>query len=1252
VPIGVTPDRFTQLRLSHVIEEQCIEVNVAQEDRAFAVMERIGELNRARLLALIDRIFDEFDRPGEVIRIDRLDLDLGRLAEAEIDGKIERLLEAALRKALRKAMPPPLPRSAMPDRKPSAGSVSSSMPVEFVLIDILEHWLLHGIWPWRSGLDGATAPADLLDRLIGEEPAALVSMLRRRGRSDSAVRRLVEQMPHTVLKGLLRKLGPAHSAFVLAFMAQARAAHKVEPVVEQPPERFARTLWTIVLRDALHSAGLRANRRAFVGNLVTRLAEADAIPFDWLLRRLQAGLEAGTETGADSLLSIVAEIGSAQTLEAVELPKAEFDFTRFAAIAEGTAPLPADKSDCAALRMILLGNAGASSLLLRRLARGDPNALARRLQGLLTPQVFAGLLTAAGPLRADDPLRELAEAAANAGGESPRSRSGQSRRDALGSPGHALGADSRAHLQLEQSDLGRKAAQAGEDALAFLDAVLASDAATGVVEAALNDAANLAPVATRRLLRRYARADAAALLYRVGPSNAPFLFRVILAREAAEAFAALAAVRENRHDAHELLITVATELPVSAAPALLLERAVERLAEASGTASSALRAELAEAARESGARAGRRLAAQLQALEVPSDAADTPEQRRLRALDLLRAMAAGSTAAAESLPPLLPSLSGLSPQRLRAALAGLSPHHRAFTAVLARLKPADLLRLAFLLAPAQVERAALRGRLTAGAGRDALAQIVASLLIAGALPPATIRPPRPEPIGDGVLADALARGGSALRTQAARRAIAWAMRQSQGDLLAATARRIDSPAARLLANPGTAAVLFGAAHPAEQLLLRDLARLLSGAAGRNAMPPEKAAAALLTAATEATKARRPAGWAGLWLRSLLAGASLPQRAALLRLIDRRWPDTQAHAPLRRALGLGARAASPGPARPAPGSPAWLVWLLDERPAGWERRLRAALASPDFRARAARSLPQALLARSLAAAAPRESGELLRAAELLRSAFAEAGGGLSGIDLWQALLASAIAPPGATIAALLSAILDRHPSRDAVEPALARRAAAAGRSALSAALEEGTMPPKRNPKRLVSKPPVPSENSAQPEEGMRIAIANAGLVLATPYLPPLFERLGLIGRNPEGRLAWLSPEARDRAIHLLQYLVEGRCDRPEPMLALNKLLCGQPLSAPTSAGIEPTEQEREMCASLLQAMLAHWPMLKGSSASALQETFFQRAGALVRTGEGWQVEVERKVLDILVDSVPWSFATILHPWMPEPLTVAW
>jgi hypothetical protein len=170
------------------------------------------------------------------------------------------------------------------------------------------------------------------------------------------------------------------------------------------------------------------------------------------------------------------------------------------------------------------------------------------------------------------------------------------------------------------------------------------------------------------------------------------------------------------------------------------------------------------------------------------------------------------------------------------------------------------------------------------------------------------------------------------------------------------------------------------------------------------------------------------------------------------------------------------------------------------------------------------------------------------------------------------------------------------------------------------------------------------------KGEPIYIGNAGLVLANPFLPQLFDALGLMERE-DGK--WrLRGSAASRAVHLLQYLVDGRTDRPEPVLVLNKLLCGLPISTPIEREIEPSETERETCDTLLRSMIANWPIVRGTSIAGLRETFLQRDGKLTLGEGGWRLQVQRKTLDVLVDQLPWSIGIVFHPWMPGALHVTW
>jgi Contractile injection system tape measure protein len=169
----------------------------------------------------------------------------------------------------------------------------------------------------------------------------------------------------------------------------------------------------------------------------------------------------------------------------------------------------------------------------------------------------------------------------------------------------------------------------------------------------------------------------------------------------------------------------------------------------------------------------------------------------------------------------------------------------------------------------------------------------------------------------------------------------------------------------------------------------------------------------------------------------------------------------------------------------------------------------------------------------------------------------------------------------------------------------------------------------------------------------IYISNAGLALTGPFLPHLFQTLSLLEQDEKGGTRLRDRAAISRAVHLLQYMVDGRTNAPEPLLVLNKILCGVSPSTPIEPAIEITDQEREVCERLLKSMIANWKTISNTSIAGLQETFLRRDGKLERKpDEGWKLKVQRKTVDVLVDQIPWSISIIFHRWMPQALYVDW
>jgi hypothetical protein len=164
---------------------------------------------------------------------------------------------------------------------------------------------------------------------------------------------------------------------------------------------------------------------------------------------------------------------------------------------------------------------------------------------------------------------------------------------------------------------------------------------------------------------------------------------------------------------------------------------------------------------------------------------------------------------------------------------------------------------------------------------------------------------------------------------------------------------------------------------------------------------------------------------------------------------------------------------------------------------------------------------------------------------------------------------------------------------------------------------------------------------------RVLVKNAGLVITWPYLSRYFDLLSMTEDSK-----FKTEEDAARAVHLLQYIATGFASAPEHELLLNKVLCGVKIATPVPIEITLSDKEKEVSAMMLNGLLQNWDRLKGSSIQALQEGFMMREGYLMETDETWQLKVEKKTLDILMENLPWSFGTIKLPWMEKRMIVEW
>ena len=178
-------------------------------------------------------------------------------------------------------------------------------------------------------------------------------------------------------------------------------------------------------------------------------------------------------------------------------------------------------------------------------------------------------------------------------------------------------------------------------------------------------------------------------------------------------------------------------------------------------------------------------------------------------------------------------------------------------------------------------------------------------------------------------------------------------------------------------------------------------------------------------------------------------------------------------------------------------------------------------------------------------------------------------------------------------------------------------------------------------------PAPSatgDGVDHPDSANGIYIDNAGLVLLHPFLPALFEELGLAR---DGELT-----QPDRALAVLHFLATGQPQAREYALALPKLLCQLPLTANVEPAVVLHAAEQTEANTLLTAVIGHWGALRDTSPDGLRGAFLLRPGKLSERGGEWLLQVERQTADILLGDLPWGYSAIRLPWMAGILWVEW
>jgi hypothetical protein len=242
------------------IKKVQFDFSMEKEELAFELNSRWTSFFQSGFVRIVERVLNRFDKSSHHLQIDRMELDLGVIEEADFFEKFPLLLEEKLEEVMLQYLSDSSNRSCI---REIAG--------EEVLFEAFTWYLLHGYFPWHVD-EKYKDPQLLLQTILKTNNQAFRKFLFTNGHNTALRTRLVQQLNDSELEKLVELTEPSESSFIIGYF---RFLQENYNSIKQPDIReneYRNAVWYLIVTYLLESQGSYFNRKSFVSNTIAGLA--------------------------------------------------------------------------------------------------------------------------------------------------------------------------------------------------------------------------------------------------------------------------------------------------------------------------------------------------------------------------------------------------------------------------------------------------------------------------------------------------------------------------------------------------------------------------------------------------------------------------------------------------------------------------------------------------------------------------------------------------------------------------------------------------------------------------------------------------------------------------------------------------------------------------------------------------------------------------------------------------------------------
>ncbi|HEX3048284.1 MAG TPA: contractile injection system tape measure protein [Bacillota bacterium] len=317
---------------NHIIKKQVLEITLDSEIGSFGFQNKISELFKTEIVPLIDAYLSELSPDQEVLRIDKLEIDLGKIDrrnfDREFSEKFARVFPQKLAAAVRENL------VEYPADVPGADLEAGTAVTEAIReVELLEYFLKNGRLPWWVGNGEIYDIPALLELYVTGQPFEMKRLIAAIAGDSGQLKRLVYHAGDPVLEKTVALFQPQASLALCQLTGALIDIFKECPLlISFGPSKVKPEVWAGMLSMAVVFEGSEVNRILILRTIAAGIAKTAGVDstalYQYLTRELKAkgyevtGIGARMEPEISDSITQIPSTGETD-LKAEKLPLSE-----------------------------------------------------------------------------------------------------------------------------------------------------------------------------------------------------------------------------------------------------------------------------------------------------------------------------------------------------------------------------------------------------------------------------------------------------------------------------------------------------------------------------------------------------------------------------------------------------------------------------------------------------------------------------------------------------------------------------------------------------------------------------------------------------------------------------------------------------------------------------------------------------------------------------------------------------------------